>query len=61
VDLHLLALLRPLHSEDWAAPAIVTGWQVRVIVAHLLDTATGKVAAAAGWLCGSASNRYAWQ
>ncbi len=43
VDIHLLVLLRSLDSEDWAAPTIVPGWQVRDIVAHLLDTATRKL------------------
>jgi hypothetical protein len=48
VDIPLLDLLRSLGSEDWAALAIMRGWQVCNIIARQPDTATGKVAAAAG-------------
>lgn len=34
----LLALLRDLSAEDWYKPTVAGNWQVRDIVAHLLDS-----------------------
>lgn len=34
----LLALLRGLSNEDWYRPTVAGAWQVRDIVAHLLDS-----------------------
>lgn len=43
VDMELLPLLASLSAAEWEAETIVPGWQVRDIVAHLLDTATRKL------------------
>jgi uncharacterized protein (TIGR03083 family) len=40
----LLTLLRSLRSEQWTLPTICPGWQVRDIVAHLLDSGLRRVA-----------------
>ena len=33
----LIGLLRSLSPEDWQRPTVAPGWQVRDVVAHLLD------------------------
>jgi Mycothiol maleylpyruvate isomerase N-terminal domain len=44
VEAELLALLTSVTPDEWNAPTIVRGWQVRHVVGHLLDTATRKLA-----------------
>ena len=44
VERQLLDLLDGLSFDDWTRPTIVPGWRVREVVAHLLDTATRKLA-----------------
>ncbi|MGE3841706.1 MAG: maleylpyruvate isomerase N-terminal domain-containing protein [Vicinamibacterales bacterium] len=43
VEGQLLELLGALSPEEWTAPTIVPGWQVRHVAGHLLDTATRKL------------------
>ncbi|HWS46545.1 MAG TPA: maleylpyruvate isomerase family mycothiol-dependent enzyme, partial [Acidimicrobiia bacterium] len=35
----MLALLRDLHGDDWAAPSDCAGWDVRTLVCHVVGTA----------------------
>lgn len=44
VEARLLDLLDHLTLGEWMAPTIVRGWQVRHVAAHLLDTASRKLA-----------------
>ncbi len=44
VERHLLTLLDGLSPDEWMHPTIVPGWRVKDVVAHLLDTATRKLA-----------------
>lgn len=40
---HLSALLRSLRPEDWHRPTMCSAWDVKDIVAHLLDTALRRL------------------
>jgi uncharacterized protein (TIGR03083 family) len=44
VEAELIGLLRSLSGEEWNAPTLVKGWQVRHVAAHLLDGALRKLA-----------------
>ncbi len=44
VEAHLLHLLDQMTLAEWTTPTIVPGWQVRHVAAHLLDTASRKLA-----------------
>ncbi|MFI5183793.1 MAG: maleylpyruvate isomerase N-terminal domain-containing protein, partial [Vicinamibacteria bacterium] len=46
VERHLLDLLRGLRPEDWDKPTAVSGWTVRDVVCHLLDTELRKLSLA---------------
>jgi uncharacterized protein (TIGR03083 family) len=43
VDAKLIDLLRELRAEEWDLPTIAPAWNVRDIVAHLLDTPLRKL------------------
>ena len=43
VEARLLDLLRSLTPEEWAAQTIAPAWQVKDVVAHLLDTQLRKL------------------
>lgn len=40
---HLLGLLRSLPPADWRRPTVCSGWDVKDIAAHLLDTACRRL------------------
>jgi uncharacterized protein (TIGR03083 family) len=44
VEAALLELLDTVFLDEWDRPTIVTGWRVRHVAAHLLDTALRKLA-----------------
>lgn len=43
VEADLLTLLASLAPHEWDAPTIVSGWRVRHVAGHLLDTASRKL------------------
>ena len=43
VDQKLLELLRSLSVEEWDVQTVAPRWRVRVLAAHLLDTALRKL------------------
>lgn len=40
----LLELLEPLDRRDWDRPTVCSGWRVRELVGHLVDTALRRLA-----------------
>ena len=39
----LVALLRTLKDDEWNAPTVASGWSVKDVAAHLLDTALRRL------------------
>jgi uncharacterized protein (TIGR03083 family) len=60
VDELLVELLAALRPEEWGLATVATGWQVRDVAAHLLDTTLRKLSQVrGGWVVEAAPIRSA--